>query len=277
MTATIVPKKSRVKEPSLEQLAKQKAKGANGQSSRVKLGDWYDESLKRQLGEVLDGPPEMLARLTHEDRLAAAELLTQDALDDQQRTCAEMIVARAKPLQPHPATTSTTTPAGIAANDRSATGFNDAPVRGNGHPKNTNGNGAVPAERPRTNRKEKAPLPTRVPSADYHSSGGQSRPQAGQVVKIALDVLVRHPVNRHPTKESIAARAESMKGGQLEPILVRRHLEWGINGRYQILSGETRWLAAKKLGRETIDARIRECDDTQALESWPRQMPSART
>jgi hypothetical protein len=101
MTATIVPKKSRVKEPSLEQLAKQKAKGANGQSSRVKLGDWYDESLKRQLGEVLDGPPEMLARLTHEDRLAAAELLTQDALDDQQRTCAEMIVARAKPLQPH--------------------------------------------------------------------------------------------------------------------------------------------------------------------------------
>jgi ParB/RepB/Spo0J family partition protein len=237
MTTTLVPKKSRVKEPSIEQLAKQKAKGDRPSKPRI-LGDWYDESLKRQLGEVLDGPPEMLLRLTPEDRTAAADLLKKDALSDQERFCAEMIVARAKPINGngHPSLTGTTTPAGIAANDRSADGTTTERVPGNGKP-------------------EKADI-------------------GDQIVQLPIGVLQRHPDNRHPTKEAIDKRAESMQAhGQLEPIVVRP-FHWGPNaagetvgkGEYQILSGETRWLAAKKLGRKTIDARIRRCDDTQALE-----------
>jgi ParB family chromosome partitioning protein len=52
------------------------------------------------------------------------------------------------------------------------------------------------------------------------------------------------------------------ESGQLEPIIVRKigGMLDDLGGpplRYQILSGETRWLAAKKLGWTEIDGRVR--------------------
>jgi ParB-like chromosome segregation protein Spo0J len=74
------------------------------------------------------------------------------------------------------------------------------------------------------------------------------------VIRLSLGDLVRHPKNRKVSGEAIDERAASMaESGQLEPIIVRKIGEMlddlgGPPLRYQILSGETRWLAAKKLG-----------------------------
>jgi len=83
--------------------------------------------------------------------------------------------------------------------------------------------------------------------------------------QLPLGRLDRHPENRRPAEADVAERAESLRSrGQLEAILVRR----GPGGRrYQILSGETRYLAAAKLGWPTIAAKVLDpCDDAQALE-----------
>ena len=86
---------------------------------------------------------------------------------------------------------------------------------------------------------------------------------AEAVFDVELTCLRRHPDNREPTEEDVREKAESLQEvGQLEPILVR-----GIgNGEWQILSGETRYLAAKSLGLQTIKARAIACDDARALE-----------
>lgn len=86
------------------------------------------------------------------------------------------------------------------------------------------------------------------------------------VCRLSLKVLDRHPANREPLPADVEARAESIKAkGLLEPIIVRAMPK----GRYQILSGETRVLAMKRLtgghGGE-IDARVRSCSDAEALE-----------
>jgi len=47
--------------------------------------------------------------------------------------------------------------------------------------------------------------------------------------------------------------------GVIQPIVVRVR-----NGRYEIIAGERRWRAVKKLGLETIPAIVREFNDSQA-------------
>lgn len=80
---------------------------------------------------------------------------------------------------------------------------------------------------------------------------------------VALSCLVRHPDNREPRAEEIAERAASLKeDGQLEPIVIR---DVG-GGKWQIISGETRYLGAKSLGWKTLKARAIACDDARALE-----------
>ena len=73
---------------------------------------------------------------------------------------------------------------------------------------------------------------------------------------IGVSDLRRHPKNRTPTPAAVAERAASMKAdGQFEPLLV-----WqapGLDdGEYEIISGETRWLAAKELGWETVRCKV---------------------
>lgn len=85
----------------------------------------------------------------------------------------------------------------------------------------------------------------------------------GTEKSIGVGDCVRHPDNRVPTAEAIRERADSfIRDGQLEPIVVRQ-LE---DGRYQIVSGETRWLAAKLLDWDTILGRVADVGDSEALE-----------
>jgi ParB/RepB/Spo0J family partition protein len=78
-----------------------------------------------------------------------------------------------------------------------------------------------------------------------------------------LDVkkLKRHPLNRQPTDADVKARAESLQAdGQLEDIVVRM-----TEGGWQIVSGETRFLAAKQLGWTQLRCTVIDCDDNEAL------------
>lgn len=86
---------------------------------------------------------------------------------------------------------------------------------------------------------------------------------------LELAQLVRHPENRHPLPADVDELAASMKQhGQLEALVVRR---WDAaatgfkNGDFQIISGETRYLAAKKTRLPEVNCRIIECDDATAL------------
>lgn len=75
---------------------------------------------------------------------------------------------------------------------------------------------------------------------------------------VPLDVIERDPGNRVPTKEAIAALAETIRlEGLLQPVTLR---DLG-GGKYRIIAGETRCEAFRLLKRQTIPAMIRPKED----------------
>jgi ParB/RepB/Spo0J family partition protein len=98
---------------------------------------------------------------------------------------------------------------------------------------------------------------------------GEPRSLPEETERIHLPKLMRHPDNRHPTDEEVDRMAQSLIAkGQLDPILVRRlpPEKSGPLLGFEILSGETRVLAARKLGWLEIVARVVEADNAEALE-----------
>lgn len=84
------------------------------------------------------------------------------------------------------------------------------------------------------------------------------------MIDIPLAVLTRHPANRNPTPQAITTILDSFgQHGQIEPILVRP-LDGG-GERYQVLSGETRWLAMARTSARTIRAIVEQYSDAEAL------------
>lgn len=84
----------------------------------------------------------------------------------------------------------------------------------------------------------------------------------GPIREIETDLLRRHPDNRLPSIPAVKELAESIQAhGQLEPLLIRPIGD----GYYQILSGETRFLATQYLERDFVEARVGKCDEAAAL------------
>ncbi|BFH71681.1 MAG: nucleoid occlusion protein [Paenibacillus dendritiformis] len=86
----------------------------------------------------------------------------------------------------------------------------------------------------------------------------------------ALDEVKQLPVNEIVTSpyqprtifddERIDELCQTIKThGVIQPIVVRQR-----NGKYEIIAGERRWRAVKKLGMDTIPGIIREINDSQA-------------
>jgi ParB/RepB/Spo0J family partition protein len=108
-----------------------------------------------------------------------------------------------------------------------------------------------------TNLAEYIGLAERV--QDQRSEGGEGE----RIVRIPVDEVDRSPYQVRVDFDSaeLAALAEDIgRNGLTQPVTVRR----GVGGRYELVAGERRWLAAKLAGRETIEARIRELDDFEA-------------
>ena len=67
----------------------------------------------------------------------------------------------------------------------------------------------------------------------------------------------------HFDEEALALLADSIKEvGVLQPVLVRPTGDGG----YELIAGERRWRAARRVGLQTIPALVRETDDAAALE-----------
>lgn len=81
--------------------------------------------------------------------------------------------------------------------------------------------------------------------------------------EVDISLIVANPDQPRTNfkKEELEELAESIKkNGLLSPILVRK-----VDGKYQIIAGERRWQACKKIGMAKVPVRIMEADDDQAI------------
>lgn len=146
---------------------------------------------------------------------------------------------------PHPATTSTATPAGILANDANAGQVSRAKLPTNGR---------------------------RTPSMFASQADRLGLASHLNVpVQVSLDSCHPHPDNRHlendPDLAELAASIQAQ--GQLQPITVRiPPAHWGLPpDAVQVVFGERRLRACRLAGLESISAFVREdLDDAKTLE-----------
>lgn len=94
-------------------------------------------------------------------------------------------------------------------------------------------------------------------------SGSQPQSVAGIDMIAISDVKPnQYQPRKHFDEEALSTLSDSVRElGILQPILVR-----STNDGYEIIAGERRWRAAKRVGLTTIPALIRDVDDTVSLE-----------
>ena len=87
----------------------------------------------------------------------------------------------------------------------------------------------------------------------------------GKIVELPIDDVEPDPnqPRKYFDETSLQELAQSIRQhGLLQPILVRPFL----NDIFQIVFGERRWRACKRVGLKTIKAEVRELDDKRVLE-----------
>jgi ParB family chromosome partitioning protein len=87
---------------------------------------------------------------------------------------------------------------------------------------------------------------------------------AAGLIEIAVADVRPNPYQPrgHFNEESLASLAESIREvGVLQPVLVRP-----VDGGYELVAGERRWRAARRVGLQAIPALVRDTDDASALE-----------
>ncbi len=94
---------------------------------------------------------------------------------------------------------------------------------------------------------------------------GQPQPPTGdQIREIPVELIDRNPYQTRTYFDEIALNelAESIKvSGVVQPITVRQH-----SGRYQLVTGERRWLASQRAEKKTVPAIVRQLSNEQAME-----------
>jgi ParB family chromosome partitioning protein len=92
---------------------------------------------------------------------------------------------------------------------------------------------------------------------------------AGKPLEIPLDHIERNPYQTRTQfdEEKLTELAHSIAAsGVVQPIVVRSLSPAKGEVKYQLITGERRWLASKKAGKPTIPAIIRQVSDEQTLE-----------
>jgi ParB family chromosome partitioning protein len=87
----------------------------------------------------------------------------------------------------------------------------------------------------------------------------------GKPLEIPLDQIERNPFQtrtRFDEAQLTELTQSIAASGVVQPIVVRPLSE----GRYQLITGERRWLASRKAGKATIPAIVRQASDEQTLE-----------
>jgi ParB family chromosome partitioning protein len=89
--------------------------------------------------------------------------------------------------------------------------------------------------------------------------------QAGGLADIATAEIRPNPQQprQHFDEEALSALADSIREvGILQPVLVRA----GEGGGYELIAGERRWRAARRVGLQTVPAMVRVADDAAMLQ-----------
>jgi ParB family transcriptional regulator, chromosome partitioning protein len=87
----------------------------------------------------------------------------------------------------------------------------------------------------------------------------------GKPLEIPLDQIDRNPyqTRTHFDETQLNELAQSIAAsGVIQPIVVKEL----TGGRYQLITGERRWLASRKANKTTVPAIVRQVSDEQALE-----------
>jgi ParB family chromosome partitioning protein len=95
--------------------------------------------------------------------------------------------------------------------------------------------------------------------------GGEEGTELGGVDELPVASIEpnRYQPRDYFDEEALSALAESIRQvGVLQPILVRPSGE----DTYELIAGERRWRAARRVGLQTIPALVRHTDDSTALE-----------
>jgi ParB family chromosome partitioning protein len=107
-------------------------------------------------------------------------------------------------------------------------------------------------------------LPSRPAPTPPQQAAAPSEP-TGKPLEILLDQIERNPyqTRTHFDEAKLGELAQSIvASGVVQPIVVRPL----PGGRYQLITGERRWLASKKANKATIPAIVRQVSDEQTLE-----------
>jgi len=105
----------------------------------------------------------------------------------------------------------------------------------------------LPAGRP-------APAPIAMPAP---------APSGAQEISVELIDPNPYQTRRQINEAALAELAESIRAsGVVQPVVLRP----GVNGRFQLVAGERRWLASKRAGKATVPAVVRQVSNEQAME-----------
>jgi ParB family chromosome partitioning protein len=90
------------------------------------------------------------------------------------------------------------------------------------------------------------------------------QPAADSVRDIPVELIDRNPyqTRTHFDETALNELADSIKAsGVVQPITVRKHAD-----RFQLITGERRWLASQRAGKATVPAIVRQVSNEQAME-----------
>ncbi len=107
-------------------------------------------------------------------------------------------------------------------------------------------------------------LPSRPAPATVPAITAVAEP-TGKPLEIPLDHIERNPYQtrtRFDEAQLTELTQSIAASGVVQPIVVRPLSE----GKYQLITGERRWLASRKAGKSTIPAIVRQASDEQTLE-----------
>jgi ParB family transcriptional regulator, chromosome partitioning protein len=92
---------------------------------------------------------------------------------------------------------------------------------------------------------------------------------AGKALEIPLDHIERNPFQtrtRFDEAQLTELTQSIAASGVVQPIVVRPLSAPNGQAKYQLITGERRWLASRRAGKSTIPAIVRQVSDEQALE-----------
>ena len=108
-------------------------------------------------------------------------------------------------------------------------------------------------------------LDSLLPSRSAPAPIAMPAPAPAGAQEISVDLIDPNPfqTRRQINETALSELTESIRAaGVVQPVVLRP----SINGRFQLVAGERRWLASKRAGKPTVPAVVRQISNEQAME-----------